>query len=66
MMSQDGEFGLIILTNSIPSAKGKEPVHHVPNKLTLCIFQLAGRPLGPGDFDLYFLRLKVPKKFSGK
>lgn len=50
MMSQDGKFGLIILTNSTPSAKGTEPDHHVPNDLALCIFQLAGRRLGPGDF----------------
>jgi serine-type D-Ala-D-Ala carboxypeptidase/endopeptidase len=49
MISQDEELGLVILTNSIPKSQNAEVAPHIPNNLALCIFQLAGKPLGPGD-----------------
>jgi hypothetical protein len=48
MMSQDGEVGAIILTNSIPTARDAKP-SHFPNDFSICVMQLAGKPLADVD-----------------
>ena len=49
IFAQDRSIGIVVLSNSALK-EGENTLTHYPNNLSLCLLQMAGKPIARGDF----------------